>query len=180
MELDLTRVPEWTPAPIPGANQGIELHRLDSRPGHFTILAHFPAGFERDVAGGYEASEEFLVLDGELEFEGRSYGRGDLTVVPGRFLRTHMRSLSGCRALAWFGGPPVFLPAAELGPCDDFLSTGRVGDSGLPSSQVASWAVGTHPSGAGEIEVVTADLSRWRRGEPRPIGPDDLVRRDLS
>lgn len=179
MQLDLTSDPEWTPAPMPGANQGIELHRLDSRRGHFTIFAKFPAGFERDVAGGYEASEEFLVLDGELELQAGSYRRGDLTIVPGRFVRTHTRSPSGCRALAWFGGPPVFLPPAELTPCDDSVSTGRVGDSGLPSSEVASWAVGTRPSGVGEIEVVTADLSRWRRGEPGAIGPHDLVRRDL-
>lgn len=59
----------WVSAPMPASTHPLKVVRLASGRGRLTILARFPAGFTRLGAGGYAASEEFLVLDGELELE---------------------------------------------------------------------------------------------------------------
>ncbi|WP_296601403.1 hypothetical protein [Nocardioides sp.] len=143
------------------------------------ILGRFPAGFERSVPGGYLAAEEFVVLDGELELEGELFGRGTLSVVPAGYPRTHMRSPQGALVLAWFGGLPEFLPHDALPPCAEQIRTVRVdGGEALPVSPVSVWRRGAVPPGEGEVEVVSADLSRWTRGaEPAPES-GDLARRE--
>jgi len=180
-DLDLTVDHQLRPAPMPGANRQLDLLRLDSPPDRFSILGRFPAGFERTVPGGYAAAEEFLVLDGELELEGRLLRRGDLTVVPAGYPRTEMRTEQGCLVLAWFGGLPDFRPHDELPPCDVPVTTVRVdADGELPASPVASWARGEVPAGDAPVEVITADLTRWTRsGAPAP-GAGDLVRRERA
>ena len=178
-ELRLDADQDWRAAPMPGANQDLQLVRLASPRDRFSILGHFPAGFERAVPGGYLAAEEFLVLDGELELEGRPLGCGALTVVPAGYPRTRMRSSPGCLVLAWFGGLPEFLPHDALPPCSDPIRTVPVGgDRELPVSPVAAWRRGAAPPGAGEVEVVSADLALWTRtADPTP-GAGDLVRRE--
>lgn len=184
-ELDLTDLDAqaWRSVPMPGSNGGIELVPLAAPEGHFSILGRFPAGFERLTPGGYHASEEVLVLDGELLLEGATYRRGDLAVVPAELVRTDMRSPQGCVVLAWFAGPADFRPADDLGTCTDVVTAVRVPGDGprLASSEVAEWTVGDAlvPGGAvTTFEVVAADLSRWQRGPDLVIAPDDLVRRE--
>lgn len=179
-EIELTADHDLRPAPMPGANLPLDLVRLDSPPDRFSILGWFPAGFERTVPGGYAAAEEFLVLDGELELEGRVLRRGDLTVVPAGYPRTAMRSEHGCLILAWFGGMPDFRSHDELPPCEQPIATARVdGDDELPASPMATWAREALPAGDGPVEVVSAGLVRWIRAtEPPTPGPGDLVRRE--
>lgn len=170
---------DWSAAPMPGANRDLELVRLASPRDRFSILGRFPAGFARVVPGGYLAAEEFLVLDGELELEGRLLGRGALTVVPAGYQRTEMRSPKGCLVLAWFGGLPDFLPPDALPPCADPVETVPIwGSDELPISPIAGWRRGAVPEGSGEVEVISADLTRWTRtAHPAPaIG--DVVRRE--
>ena len=178
--LDLTGPQPWRPVPMPGANRDLDLVRLASSRDRFAIHGRFPAGFERLVPGGYAAPEELLVLEGQLELEGVTYRRGDLTVVPGWYRRTAMRSPDGCRLLAWFGGLPKFLPADRLEPCRESIASVRVdGRDELPASPVATWARGATPAGSGMLDVVAADLSRWQHGQWLDIGGDDLARREL-
>ncbi|WP_229052084.1 hypothetical protein [Aeromicrobium sp. Leaf350] len=185
-ELDLTDLDAqpWREVPMPGSNGGIELVPLAAPEGHFSILGRFPAGFERLTPGGYHASEEVLVLDGELLLEGGTYRRGDLVVVPAEFLRTDMRSPQGCVVLAWFAGPAAFLPADELEACTDVITSTRVtGATGpLVASGVAAWSVG-EPLVPGDPdfvrEVVAGDLSHWSRPPAQAPGDDALVRRGL-
>jgi hypothetical protein len=177
--LDLSAPPEWRAAPMPGANQPLQLVRLASPRDRFTIHGLFPRGFERVVPGGYAAAEEFLVLEGELELEGVVYRRGDLTVVPAAYPRTAMRSTGGCRVLAWFAGPPAFVPHEDLPPCEGAIQSVSVDATGdLPGSPVASWARGALPDGDGEVEVVSAGLDRWCRATGVEPAARDLVRRE--
>ncbi|MCB1004715.1 MAG: hypothetical protein KDB35_11085 [Acidimicrobiales bacterium] len=171
---------DWRAVPMPGADHDLEVVRLASPRGRFSILGRFPAGFERAEPGGYLAAEEFLVLDGELELEDLVLRRGDLTVVPGGYARRGMRSPQGCLVLAWFGGLPDFLPADALPPCSTPIVTVRVdaGDA-LPASPVALWSRGSVPLGDGEVEVVSAALDRWTRGGSPAPSSGDLVRREL-
>lgn len=165
---------------MPGANDDIELVPLACAPGRFTILGRFPAGFERLAHGGYACSEEFLVVDGELEFEGTTYVRGDLTVVPAHLLRTGMRSPQGCVLLAWFGGPADFRAPEELAHADGAVVTVKIWDRSvpLPSSAVGAWTRGpaTHVD---VVDVVDLELGSWQRG-PAVAGPSALVRHDRS
>ncbi len=185
-ELDLTdlHAQAWRAVPMPGSNGGIELVPLAAPEGHFSILGRFPAGFERLTPGGYHASEEVLVLDGELLLEGGTYRRGDLVVVPAEYLRTDMRSPEGCVVLAWFAGAAEFLAADQLGACTDVITSVQVsGASGsLVGSGVAEWSVGESLVAGGStptIEVVAADLSHWARGPAAAPGDDALVRRGV-
>lgn len=185
-ELDLTDLHDvsWREVPMPGSNGGIELVPLAAPEGHFTILGRFPAGFERSTPGGYHASEEVLLLDGELELEGRTYRRGDLVVVPAEFLRTDMRSPKGCLVLAWFAGPADFRPADELAACSDVITSVHVtGASGsLVSSGVAAWSVGDELVAGASVpvlEVVGAGLDRWVRDPVDAPAAEDLVRRGV-
>jgi hypothetical protein len=177
--LDLTTVDHpWRATPMPGSNGDIELVRLASTDRAFTILGRFAPGFERSTPGGYLCSEELLMLDGELELEGRTYVRGDLAVVPAGFVRTSMRSPRGCRLLAWFGGAAIFREPSELGapPARGIESVATHGASGpLLSSSVGSWS--TELPSEGTVDVVGPGLRWWRRGEAREIPADaELVR----
>jgi hypothetical protein len=179
-EIDLTSTLQaWRTVPMPGANDGIELVPLASAPDRFTILGRFPAGFERLTPGGYRCSEEFLVLDGELEFEGTTCTRGDLTVVPTHLVRTAMRTTAGCLVLAWFGGPAIFRRPDELDEPDGEIVSVRAIErsSTLPRSAVGSWARGP-VTDEDVFEVIDDELRSWRRGAgAAPAGT--LVRHDL-
>lgn len=183
-ELDL-RCPEraWRQVPMTGSNAALDVVPLASAPGALTMVARFPAGFERLVPGGYEASEEFLVLDGEIELEGVAYARGALTFLPPRYLRTGMVSPGGCTVLAWWGGSAEFLPASRLSGAvreglvsvvPDATSAGEV-----LSASGAAWTA--HPTAPaeplGDGDVVDLALTRWQRvGAPGSVGPPFLHR----
>lgn len=179
--LDLDAPQDWRPAPMPGANLPLDLVRLASPRARFTIHGRFPLGFERLTPGGYQAAEEFLVLEGELELEGRTYTRGDLTVVPPGYRRTEMRSPGGCRVLAWFSGLPDFVGHDRLTPGPDPVVSAAVHTgAALPSSPGGYWGCGEVPAGTGAVDVISAALDRWSRFEQAepPLGPTDLVRRE--
>lgn len=174
---------EWRRVPMPGSNGDIELVPLACAPGCFTILGRFAPGFERLTLGGFRCSEEFLVLEGELELEGITYVCGDLTVVPAHLLRTEMRSPRGCLLLAWFGGPADFRAPDELdGPdgADGAVVSARTSDRtvSLPCSPVGAWTRGpaVHDD---VVDVIDPELGSWQRG-PADAAAGALVRHDLA
>lgn len=151
---------------MPGADRPIDLVRLDSAGDTFAILGRFPAGFARPVPGGYAVAEEFLVLDGALELEGTTVEPGALCFIPAHHPRAPMRSPAGCTVLAWFAGPPVFRPAAEL--------------TSSPSAAVAMLTVGPAADGGSllltsETDWRIADARRLQDAEP-PVDVVDLAR----
>jgi hypothetical protein len=203
LDLRATQQP-WRKVPMPGANLGLELVRLEADRDGFTILGRFPAGFARVAAGGYEVAEEFLVLDGELELEGTVVRRGDLCAVAAGVVRAPMRSPLGCRMLAWFAGPAVFLPAEELGgsaggPPRSARATPDAGEgfeeaafrvahprtapagtavlrTGEATWQVVGGAAEVEPDGA--VAVVDVDLTTWirmDRGTQPSLPPGPLL-----
>lgn len=162
--------PRWRDVPMPGANAPFSLVRLDSAEGAFVVHGHFPAGFERPTPGGYEAAEEFLVLDGRLHLEDEVFERGDLVFVPARFRRTWMSAPEGCTVLAWFGGPAIFIPADELpGAHGDGLRAVRGATAAEPGPLLqlssATWTLSADgdPDPGLPGDLVTADLTRWQR-----------------
>lgn len=100
----------WREAPMPGASP-VAMALLPKLPdGGFRAFVRFPAGWFRPDVGHYAVAEEFLVLEGELALNGRSWKRGDLAWIPAWTLRRDLGSSSGCLVFAWFGGTPRWLP----------------------------------------------------------------------
>lgn len=170
--LDLTAAQQpWRTVPMDGARLELDVVPLASAADDFVILARFPAGFVRDVPGGYHAAETFLVLDGELTLDGHEVSRGDLTHVPAELLRKDMRTEGGCLALAWFSGQAKFLPPAELEVASGSIRTVSVTDvqtGVLLETPEAVWSI--EPSTDGEC--VDTQLRRWSlegTGCPGPL-----------
>jgi hypothetical protein len=179
VDVDLTVPHErWRDVPMPASNLPLRLVRLAAGGDTFAIYARFPAGFERDVAGGYEVDEEFLVLDGSLHLDGAVHRRGDLTHVPAREVRASMSAPEGCTVLAWFGGPADFVPASGLsGPADGRRRTVRVVDADpgeLLALPAAVWSVRVRAA-AGD-DVLDLELRHWWRGQPAGGSGPFLVR----
>ncbi|MFV2018430.1 hypothetical protein [Micromonospora sp. LOL_023] len=179
-QVDLTAARHpWQEVPMPGANLGFHLTRLASRSGAFVVHGHFPPGFSRDVAGGYLVDEEFVVLAGELHLGDATYRRGDLTYIPAGAVRTRMTAPGGATVLAWFGGPAVFHPADQLpAGAAPVAETVHLGPGAvLLDLPGATWTPGDQVPGGATGDVVSADLSGWRRLGTGPAPrPGDYVR----
>lgn len=159
----------WRSAPMPGATEPLDLVRLAAAENEFAILGRFPAGFQRSAPGGYRAAEEFLVLCGELELEGRVAARSSLCFVPAHHVRAPMRSPTGCTVLAWFSGPADFRVPAELSPaCGSRMSTVDVrtalSSGELLRTEDVRWTLADGPPPGGwpdTVDVVDLALTRW-------------------
>lgn len=160
----------WRTVPMEGANLPLEVVPLASDADEFVILARFPAGFVREVAGGYHAAETFLVIDGELTLDGRVVRRSDLTHVPAARVREKMHTDGGCLALAWFSGAATFVPPDELGESDGDIRTVHVTDAPrglLLDTPEATWSIAFATDG----ESVDPGLSRWSLAGTGRRGP---------
>lgn len=169
--LDLTGADlPWRRVPMDGANGGIDVVPLASHPDDLVMLVRFPPGFVRDVPGGYHAAETFLVLEGELELEGRVLRRGDLTHVPAEYTRQDMRTPDGCTAVAWFSGPAAFVEPPELGECLLQVRTVNVigtGPGALLATPEAEWSIDDETRGEG----VDLAMTTWALAGPGCPGP---------
>ena len=95
---------------MPGAGP-VEMALLPKMPDNgFRAFVRFPAGWSRPDVGHYAVSEEFLVLEGELCLNGKSWKSGGLAWIPAWQRRHDLRSDSGCLVFAWFGGTPRWIP----------------------------------------------------------------------
>lgn len=111
---------EWQSAPMPGSNGAVALARLpDLDDGAFRAFVRFPAGWSRPGAGHYAVAEEFFILDGDLALGERTWHAGGYAWIPARRMRTGSRSMAGCLAFAWFGGPPRWVAGESAAPVHD-------------------------------------------------------------
>lgn len=96
----------WESFDIPDGSEPAQVFRLRVEPGTkaITLLVRFPAGWNRMVPGYYEAAEDVLFLEGELEINGVTYRNGDWAYFPAGSVRRAMASPNGAFALARFGG----------------------------------------------------------------------------
>lgn len=119
---DLLDRPEgWRTQSIPGATTPVRLWRLrlDRATSATVSVVQFPAGWRRPGVGSYSVAEEFVLLSGGLDMNGRHFAAGDWVFVPPGAERTETFSARGAIAVAWFGGvpdwrPDEFDPGAEL------------------------------------------------------------------
>src|SRR5258707_13656794 len=106
--------------PMPDASseiQSVLLHRDEQTRGR-TLTVRFPAGFTRTRPGRYQASEELLVLAGELRMEGLHLRAGDWAWGPPLLLRRDLTAAAGATVYAWFSSSNDWEPDEQdtLGP----------------------------------------------------------------
>ena len=111
---------EWNSAPMPGSSGPVQLAPLPHLgDGGFRAFVRFPAGWSRLQAGHYPVAEEFLVLQGDLTLDGRTWHAGGYAWIAARRVRSTTRSDGGCLAFAWFGGAPRWQGGAPATPAAD-------------------------------------------------------------
>ena len=108
---------KWQSAPMPGANAAAQIAHLPALADRgFRAFVRFPAGWERLAPGHYAVAEEFLVLDGELDMNGRTWRAGGYAWIPPGLVRAATGSRTGCLAFAWFGATPRWSAGAPAVP----------------------------------------------------------------
>ena len=175
----------WQSAPMPGANAEAEIAQLPTFADRsFRAFVRFPAGWARSAPGHYEVAEEFLLLEGELDMNGRTWRAGGYAWVPPGQVRTATGSRTGCLAFARFGGSPRWrtgtpaLPVREPeaffahwneAPGIDLVGGGR-GHLLHDAPAHRTW-ITTHPRPVlhrQTMDVETLDLSNhaWANADP--------------
>ncbi|WP_439532142.1 cupin domain-containing protein [Polymorphobacter sp.] len=87
----------------------------DVATGACSVLMRYPPGWTREGPEHLGAAEEFYVLDGGLEVDGRVYAADCYAFLPAGWTRHHMASPAGCVLLAFFDAEPVLHAGAGDG-----------------------------------------------------------------
>ncbi len=69
-----------------------------------TVMFEFPAGWVMDKPHYLNSDQEFLVLSGDIEFDGVVYGAGDYAYLPAGYAHRVLRSNGGARVLNFYEG----------------------------------------------------------------------------
>lgn len=99
----------WQPGLPGGVRAGVESKTLsiDDTDGSATLVVRYPAGWTQGAPEYLTSHEEFLVLDGAIEINGRQYDAHTYGFLPAGFRRTSASSTDGAVLLTMFYGPPV-------------------------------------------------------------------------
>jgi hypothetical protein len=91
-----------------GARPDVEFKCLsrDDSDGSSTCILRYPAGWQRSQPEALLAHEEFLVLDGAIEINGRHYARHSYGFLPAGYRRASAKSSAGAVLLTMFYGEP--------------------------------------------------------------------------
>lgn len=114
---------EWRTAEMPYSSGPVELvllHKMAD--GAISVLVRFPVGWSRLIAGYYPVEEEFVVLQGELDFDGLICRPCDWVLVPAGLVRRATSTPKGALAWARFDGPARFRATWGESPAPDGTS----------------------------------------------------------
>ena len=176
----------WQPVPMPYSSSPVRLARLPLDGSVFLAFVRFPAGWSRTVPVTYQATEEFVIVEGDLRindhhWEARSYG-----CVPAGLTRGITESRDGCLAWARFHGSPkpfraegsaddnapgvVKLDLGDLSPARDKVTLHRLA---LSETWFAPFfdTRQMHSSGGSRYDALALDdLSWWTASSPPDSG----------
>ena len=91
--------------PRVGMTYEMKLLSLDEAGTDSTCIVRYPAGWQRD-GHWVSAHEEFLVLDGAVEINGRLYQKHTYGFLPAGYARASAQSKSGAVLLTMFYDKP--------------------------------------------------------------------------
>ncbi|MCA3255658.1 MAG: hypothetical protein INF91_08595, partial [Alphaproteobacteria bacterium] len=105
---------DWQPHDVWGLAPGAEAKVLSIDPddGACSLLVRYPAGWAEAQPRKLGVDEEFLVLDGGFEVDGRDYGYLHYAHWPAGFATGARRSPKGAVVLLFLSGTPVAADAA--------------------------------------------------------------------
>jgi hypothetical protein len=96
-----------------------KLLSIDDTDASSTQVVRYPAGWRRTGPEHFATHEEFLVLDGWIEINGRRYDRHAYAFLPAGYVREKARAPEGAVLLTMLYGTPVLVagrPAADFDP----------------------------------------------------------------
>lgn len=85
-----------------------KLLSIDEAQTDATVIVEYPAGWSREQAEHCTAHEEILVLTGELQINGRTYGPHNYAFLPAGYVRHSMRSQTGAQVLTMYYDAPHY------------------------------------------------------------------------
>ncbi|MFO1427918.1 MAG: DUF4437 domain-containing protein [Steroidobacteraceae bacterium] len=98
----------WARGLYGGARPDVETKMLsrDDADGSSSCIVRYGAGWERSTSEHLLAHEEFLVLDGAIEINGRSYAKHSYGFLPAGYVRERARSPRGAVLFTTFNAEP--------------------------------------------------------------------------
>lgn len=90
----------------------------DSSDGACSMLMRYPPGWSREGPEHILSDEEFFVIEGALEMDGRRYGPDCYGFLPAGWTRGHMASPEGCVVLAFYNREPLLIAQAGDGSAE--------------------------------------------------------------
>lgn len=105
----------WTPDAYPALRPGVAVKVLsvDDSDGSATVILRYPAGFRLERPQALATHEEFLVLDGALQLNGRAYTRQNYAFLPRGYVRESLHSRDGAVVLTMLYGAAAALATTE-------------------------------------------------------------------
>lgn len=151
----------WVEFQIPESTPPVHVLRFrdDPQTRAMTLLVRFPAGWSRPIAGYYEASEEFLLIEGDLRIGEVEYGPGDFGLWKAGLNRGPSSSQKGALTLAHFEGPARWRSQPPASPVD----AGDVRFRYEAAAEPSPLGVAGHRLG-----------SAWMLEEPATAAPPDV------
>lgn len=98
----------WESGDLGGTRPGVQFKRLsvDQDNGACSLLVRYPAGWQ-NTGGALASDDEFLVLEGSLEINGREYAQLAYSHLPAGFDAGAWASRHGAVLLEFFSGRPA-------------------------------------------------------------------------
>ena len=102
---------------------------LDQDTGAASVILSIPAGWQHDGPRWLNADEEFMVLDGSLELNGKTLDMDCYAFLPAGSERRHAASPNGASIIAFYSKTPDWLgqqpahPADGIDPASIYLDT---------------------------------------------------------
>jgi hypothetical protein len=101
------------------ADVDAKLLSVDDEDGSSTQVVRYPANWRRTAPEHLTTHEEFLVLDGWIEIDGRRYDRHTYAFLPAGYVRERAQAPDGAVLLTMLYGPPQVVagrPARDFDP----------------------------------------------------------------
>ena len=120
----------WSEGLNGGSRPGVSVRRLsaDDETGGSSLVIRYPPGWRRMGPEHLTTDEEFIVLSGSLEINGRTYDQLAYGFFPAGYVRTSSSSLQGALVLTFFESEPQAVPGEPAQP----LSAGRAVEYSIP------------------------------------------------
>jgi len=100
-----------------GSRPDVEMRILsmDNEGGDASTMIRWPAGWARTESEHLDCDEEFLVLEGSLEINGKLYRKHDYAHLPSGYLRTNQLCARGAVTISFFSSGPHVIQSESAG-----------------------------------------------------------------